>query len=207
MVVTVAALGTVASPVSTQLVGAKTGLFASLFSANAYLVKAPHRLLRPCSDVQSVSAHMDARGRRAVLSFLPGAPVGQLVARTPKPLPSRQRSLACRRRGVVDHCRLVPPCAHVFRQPESYHQQFSFYGSPTRAWEFGAGALLALLGLADTHGATCMHRCSARLASLQSASGAFAIHDPGGFPVMSSAAAGVRCLRPARGRHGRWWRC
>ena len=29
----------------------------------------------------------------------------------------------------------------------SHQQQLSFYGSPTRAWEFGSGAVLALLGL------------------------------------------------------------
>ncbi len=37
MVATIAVLGTLASPVTTQEVGATTGMFASVFSANAYL--------------------------------------------------------------------------------------------------------------------------------------------------------------------------
>ena len=41
LVVAVAALGTVASPVAAQHVGAMTGLFASVFSANVYLTTVP----------------------------------------------------------------------------------------------------------------------------------------------------------------------
>ena len=147
-------------------------------------LRAPHRLLRPCGDAQSVPAPVDARGRGAVLPLLPGAPAGGLVGRTPA---ASRRSLVCGGRGLPHKRRLVPPRRSSFSGSGSQtHQQLAFFGSPTRAWEFGAGALLALLvpWLARIPRPVAQTLGVAGLAAIGVA--AFSIHDPGGFPVMAT---------------------
>ncbi len=66
------------------------------------------------------------------------------------------------------------------------HQQLAFFGSPTRAWEFGAGALLALLVPLLARMPRSAAQTLGGLGLVAIGVAAFSIHDPGGFPVVAT---------------------
>jgi peptidoglycan/LPS O-acetylase OafA/YrhL len=186
MVVTIAALGTIASPVPSQRVGAETGVFASLFSANAYLFKVHtgyfdlDATLNPFLHTWTLAVEEQ---------FYVFFPTLLLVSWW---LGRRGRLLRGRSRWAAVVAVSVTIAVSFFLalklsgglSPQKQH--FAFYGSPTRAWEFGAGALLALL-------APWLARVPERLAQGSGAlgiaaigAGAFAIHGGTTFPVMAT---------------------
>ncbi len=138
MVTVVAVLGTLASPAVTQRIGAVTGIFASLFSANIYLGRLP-------SGYFDVSATLNPFLNTWTLGveeqFYLFFPLLLLVSWK-----------VWRRAGAVIAVAAVSllsiGLAHALAGQViggANAPRLAFFGSPSRAWEFGAGALLALL--------------------------------------------------------------
>jgi peptidoglycan/LPS O-acetylase OafA/YrhL len=136
----VALFGTLASPIAAQRVGGLTGVWASIFAANAYL----YHLGTGYFDV---NASLDPLLHTWTLAveeqFYLVFPVLLLVG-------WRLR----RRAGAVLLVALASAGSFylALRFSQAYGlagiahpERFAFYGSPTRAWEFGAGSLLALV--------------------------------------------------------------
>ena len=142
MVTSVAVLGTLASPLATQRTGALTGIAASVFAANVYLYQLP-------TGYFDVSATLDpllhtwtlAVEEQFYLVFPALLILGWAC--------TRGRSERGRRLGTAAIVAAVSVVSYVLAvklaggwapggldSPES----FGFYGSPTRAWEFGLGS-------------------------------------------------------------------
>jgi len=145
LVTVVALLGTLASPLATQRTGALTGIAASVFAANVYLYQLP-------TGYFDVSANLDPLLHTWTLAveeqFYLVFPALLLLGWA-----GRRRSERARRCGAVALVALVSVGSYLLAvelaggralggidSPES----FAFYSSPTRAWEFGLGALVAL---------------------------------------------------------------
>ena len=139
LLVAVALVGTLASPIASQRVGGLTGVWASIFAANAYLYNLG-------TGYFDLNASLDP-----LLHTWTLAVEEQFYLVFPALL-----LLGWRLRGRVGATLLVAlasGCSFylALRFSQAYGlaviahpQRFAFYGSPTRAWEFGAGSLLAL---------------------------------------------------------------
>ncbi len=139
LLLAVAVLGTLASPIAAQRVGGLTGIWASIFAANAYL----YHLGTGYFDVNA--------GLDPLLHTWTLAVEEQFYLVFPALLLLGWRLR--RRAGAVMLVALASGCSFylALRFSEAYGlagithpQRFAFYGSPTRTWEFGAGSLLAL---------------------------------------------------------------
>lgn len=144
----VSLIGVLASPIAGQRVGAGTGLAASFFVANFYAY-------RQAADYFGVSAALNPLLHTWTLGveeqFYVFFPALLVVAwRVARRRPRRGGGIAA---GAV----LVVSATSFFLSLEfsrgrfpgiaTWPQQFAFYSSPTRAWEFGVGALLSLVAL------------------------------------------------------------
>jgi peptidoglycan/LPS O-acetylase OafA/YrhL len=137
MLVAVAAVGTFAAPIDGQRTGALTGLWASFFAANLFLFRVGTGYFDPGAGVDPLLHTWTLaveeqfylvfplllvlgwrlRGRRGAAALVGALSVVSLV------------SAGLLAGGADDLSRWG---------------RFAFYGSPTRAWEFGAGALACL---------------------------------------------------------------
>ncbi len=179
MVTVVAALGTLASPLATQRTGALTGVAASVFAANVYLYQLP-------TGYFDVSATLDP-----LLHTWTLAVEEQFYLVFPALLIAGWAARRARRLGAAVIVAAVSAVSFVLAvefaggwalggldSPES----FGFYSSPTRAWEFGLGALVALA-------APWLARMPARSAAVAGGAGlgaialtAFAVRESSGDP-------------------------
>jgi peptidoglycan/LPS O-acetylase OafA/YrhL len=184
MVVTIASLGTLASPVGGQDVGARTGVFASVFSANIYLFRIPTGYFDPVASLNPFLHLWTLAVEEQFYVFFP------TLLLTSWWLGRRSRFVrASGRRAAIVAVSVATGISFLLALDLSgslnnRHQQFAFYGSPTRAWEFGAGALLALLvpWLARMPQPVAQALGALGLAAI--GAGAFAIQDAGGFQVV-----------------------
>lgn len=144
---TVAVVGVLANPAASQRLAAMTGLFASVFSANVYLdfVSQGYFAISTALDPFLHTWTLGVEEQFYVL-FPALLALSWLVA-----LGSRTRMRIVIAAAVVLLVS-VASLALAFRLSGgpigggvTARQRFSFYGSPTRAWEFGAGAVVALL--------------------------------------------------------------
>jgi len=201
MLIAVAVIGVLASPRGSQVVGAHTGIAASLFAANVYL----SRLGTGYFDIGT--------GFDPLLHTWTLGVEEQFYVVFPTLLFVCWK-LAKRGKRVVVFVAIASVSAASFGTAlalggsgaSSADQQFAFYGSPTRAWEFGVGALLALAGMrvASLSSVTLGLLGLAGLALVGTA--AFVIHGTSGFigwpmllPVAGALAlltAGVRERAP-----------
>jgi peptidoglycan/LPS O-acetylase OafA/YrhL len=149
MVLVVSAIGVLACPAAAERLGALTGAAASVFAANVYLWHVGFGYF-------DVSTSLDP--------FLHTWTLGveeQFYLVFPALLVAVWWAARRRLRLSVDATRLVAAFVLVLASVVSFvvavklsagilggtlpRQKFAFYGSPTRAWEFGAGAVVALL--------------------------------------------------------------
>jgi peptidoglycan/LPS O-acetylase OafA/YrhL len=141
MLSVVALLGTFASPLSTQRLGALTGIAASVFAANGYLYQVTAGYFAAGSELQPL---LHTWTLAVEEQFYLGFPALLLLG---------WWLLRSRRLGAVGAVTTISALSFVLalnlssgmtlpgiEQPEV----FSFYSAPTRAWEFGLGALVAL---------------------------------------------------------------
>jgi peptidoglycan/LPS O-acetylase OafA/YrhL len=183
MVATIALLGTLASPVTTQEVGATTGMFASVFSANAYLFEHHIGYFDPAATLNPFLHLWTLAVEEQFYLFFPALLLlGWWVGGRLRRGALWSAVIAVAVTTVVSFYLAL----ELAGSGDQTHQQLAFFGSPTRAWEFGAGALLALLvpflarmprSAAQTLGA---------LGLVAIGVAAFSIEDPGGFPVVAT---------------------
>ena len=125
------------SPFGVAADGGQTGVAALALRGQLVSRHLGTRLLRPQRRARPAAAHLVARGRGAVLPRLPRAAA-------PRPGGSRRPAGARRARRARHGCSFCSRSALVARptgRRRRAPERFAFYASPTRAWEFGAGAL------------------------------------------------------------------
>jgi peptidoglycan/LPS O-acetylase OafA/YrhL len=141
MVIVVAVVGVLASPTGSQVVGAHTGIAASVFAANLYL----YRLGTGYFDLGTTFdplLHTWTLGveEQFYIVFPTLLFVCWWLAR------GRQRVVAFVAIACISVASLGLALILGSGGGSSAGHRFAFYGSPTRAWEFGVGALLAITG-------------------------------------------------------------
>jgi peptidoglycan/LPS O-acetylase OafA/YrhL len=131
MLTAVALLGVVASPLAAQRTAALTGIAASFFAANLYLGQLPTGYFDVASSLDPLLHTWTlAVEEQFYLAF---------------PLLLLLGWLAARRAAAAVLVAAVTGASFALALALS-GSAFGFYGSPARAWEFGAGALVALAG-------------------------------------------------------------
>lgn len=131
MLTVVAVLGTFASPLATQRDGAMTGIAASVFSANAYLYQLADGYFDASAGLQPL---LHTWTLAVEEQFYLGFPVLLLLG-----------WVVLRRRWIGAVGVVAAVSALSFALAVSVPPSFGFYSAPTRAWEFGLGALVALV--------------------------------------------------------------
>jgi peptidoglycan/LPS O-acetylase OafA/YrhL len=145
MVTIVALVGVFLAPVAGVHAGGITGILASLFSANIYLFRngagyfASDEALNPFLHTWTLAVEEQFYilfPTLLVLSWLVGRRYGRY---------SRRKSAALVL-GITTLLSFVMALSLSSGPPGGLlaHQRFAFYSAPTRAWEFGLGALLVL---------------------------------------------------------------
>ena len=137
MLVVFAAVGVLASPVDGQVAGAHTGIAASLFAANLYLY---HLGTGYFDTLTTHDALLHTWTLGVEEQFYVLFPTLLLVSWRLRP----GRRAAVLVMSVVSIASLGLMLALAHRGTGGAVGRFAFYGTPTRAWEFGIGALLAL---------------------------------------------------------------
>ncbi len=175
MVAIVALLGILLAPIDALHIGALTGLASVFFAANAYLY------------LQGADYFVAAVAHDPFLHLWTLAVEEQFYLVFPVILLVGWR--LARRRGATAVIAVVAGMSfllslelsrgHLFAV-QHRPQQFAFYGSPTRAWEFAAGALIALAGTAPVPRPVAEAATAAGLGLV--VLGAFVITSTTGFP-------------------------
>ena len=190
MLVVIAALGIVASPIGAQRTGGLTGIWSALFAANAYVYHLPTGYF----DVSSAFNPLLHTWTLAVEEqFYVVFPTLLLLSwrlgrRRRGHGGSGGRRLPIVTVGIVTAVSFLL-CLDLARDRPLGgvgSHSLAFYSSPTRAWEFGVGALLAL----GSQQAGRLPRAAAQLLALAGVAaivaGAFGIHDAARFPDLSA---------------------
>jgi peptidoglycan/LPS O-acetylase OafA/YrhL len=182
MISVVALLATFANPIGSQRSTALTGIWASGFAANAFL----YRLAAGYFDVSGTLDPLLHTWTLAVEEqFYVVFPTLLFLAWHVARRRTTQRAVALTTiAGVsVASFLLSEALSHGALVGAALRpQQIAFYSSPTRAWEFGAGALLALCA---TESARLPHRFAEAVAAAGAAAvlvGAFSIPGTAAFP-------------------------
>ena len=149
--VSVAVLALLGNAIGTQVMAAQTGLAATLFVANAHLYRAapgyfsPGAEYNPMLHTWSLSVEEQFYLLYPLLLWL----VWRWASRAGEPAVQRARigfGLTALVGGSFVLC-LGLTYGWLHLPGASAPRQFAFYASPTRAWEFGVGALLSWWGV------------------------------------------------------------
>jgi peptidoglycan/LPS O-acetylase OafA/YrhL len=145
MVVVVALVGVAASPIGGVHTAALTGLFASVFAANGYLVQLQASYFGATATANPFLHTWTLAVEEQFYLFFPLLLIGASVAaRRRGSRATRVLAGAAIAAVVVGSLALAARIALAGSSTFEL-QRFLFYGSPTRAWEFGAGAGMVLL--------------------------------------------------------------
>ena len=146
-----AAIAVLANPIGTQITAAFTGIATSLFVANGYLYRsapgyfAPGAEFNPMLHTWSLSVEEQFYFVFPLVLLL-----GWRLAGSSAQSNTRRRTAAIlifAMLGLSFWISCEMSYQHALLPGISAPAQFAFYASPTRAWEFAAGALLALSGV------------------------------------------------------------
>ncbi len=129
LLVVTAALSVLAAPLAAQATGARTGIAASLFAANVYLAQLPTGYFDPAAALDPLLHTWTLAVEEQFYLVFPIVLLAGWRAR--------------RRLGSMSLVAALSVASLVLALVAA-GSAFGFYGSPTRAWEFGAGALVAL---------------------------------------------------------------
>jgi len=148
--ISTAAIAVLANPIGTQITAALTGIATSLFVANGYLYRsapgyfAPGAEFNPMLHTWSLSVEEQFYFVFPLVLLL-----GWRLAGSGAPSNTRRRTAAILIVAMLGLSFWIS-CEMSYQRALlpgiSAPAQFAFYASPTRAWEFAAGALLALTG-------------------------------------------------------------
>ena len=172
LVVGVAVLSILAAPVGVQPLAARTGASASVFLANFYLSTTPAGYFALAADFNPFLHTWSLAVEEQFYLVFPLLLVGawNLGRRN-----NRSRACAVAALGTISLASFALSAAmvrgHAVLPGISAPREFAFYSSFTRAWEFGAGALLAF-------GAIRLRSLSPRLASAAGVLGTVAVVAP-----------------------------
>jgi peptidoglycan/LPS O-acetylase OafA/YrhL len=136
MLVTVAVVGVLATPVSAQRIGALTGEFAALFAANGYIYRLPTGYFDLEANLNPLLHTWTLGVEEQFYVVFPLLLLGgwMLARRRARP-----------RSGSIVVLVVAGASIVSFALAWLLPSKLGFYASPARAWEFGAGALVALL--------------------------------------------------------------
>ncbi len=196
----VALLGTFASPLATQRLGAETGIAASVFAANGYLYQATDGYFDVSSELQPLLHTWTlAVEEQFYLAFPLLLLLGWWLLR------SRRLGAALAVAAVSGASLVLALMLSSGSTFPGVHspETFSFYSAPTRAWEFGFGALVALaapwLGRLSAHAASILGVAGLAAIGLAAFAVAEAPGDPRGLllPVVGTCAVLLAGRGPA----------
>ena len=206
MVTVVALAGVLLSPVAGDHEGGITGILASAFSANVYLLRegtgyfASDQALNPFLHTWTLAVE------EQFYVFFPAVLIlSWALARRGRRKSHRLSA------GLV--IALVSLLSFVFSLRLSSgppagltaQERFAFYGSPTRAWEFGLGALLVLATPFLVRLPSVVGLAAGVIGLSAILLGAIAIHGTSGYPgVAALVPAGGACAVLAAGTIGTW---
>jgi len=166
--VSVALLGIFFNPIGTQVTTAMSGIATSLFVVNGYLYRAAPGYFSPAAELNPMLHTWSLSVEEQFYFVFP------LLLALGWGWMSKSASPVVRRFGLAALIGLLLGLSFGLSCAMSYGQavlpgvsapaQFAFYASPTRAWEFASGALLAL-------GQGRLNRLSAPMALAASAAG------------------------------------
>jgi peptidoglycan/LPS O-acetylase OafA/YrhL len=143
------ALAIFASPFGAQKTAAATGAAASLFLANAYLYRASPGYFDLGADLNPLLHTWSLAVEEQFYAVFPTLLLVSWIATRRKETSSARRRSAIVVMTVVTLASFFLSWAMTYGWPVlpriKAPAQFAFYSSPTRAWEFGLGALLALV--------------------------------------------------------------
>lgn len=148
--ISTAAIAVLANPIGTQITAAFTGIATSLFVANGYLYRsapgyfAPGAEFNPMLHTWSLSVEEQFYFVFPLVLLLGWRLAGSSAQPT-----TRRGTIAVlifAMLGLSFWISCEMSYQHALLPGISAPAQFAFYASPTRAWEFAAGALLALSG-------------------------------------------------------------
>src|SRR5580765_4339515 len=202
MIVVVTALGTLATPVGAMHITALTGLFASTFGANVYLSALPQGYFGASTTLDPFLHTWTLAVEEQFYVVVPALLLGAWLLGRSRPFRGASRLTALAAVAALTAASfelavrtLSEPAAAV-----TFADRFGFYGAPARAWEFGGGALLALvfplLRRVPAFAATAAGTCG--LAAVCFAG--FAIHGQASFSAWEALLpVGGACLLMAAG--------
>jgi peptidoglycan/LPS O-acetylase OafA/YrhL len=139
MLTVVAVVGVLASPIELERTGAFTGIAASVFAANVYLFQLSAGYFDAAATLNPLLHTWTlAVEEQFYIVFPTLLVIGWRLSRR------RSRVAASAAIGVISVLSFVLAVVLSSGTTFGSAQRFAFYSSFTRAWEFGAGALLAL---------------------------------------------------------------
>ena len=201
MLAVVAAIGVLASPVDGQVVGADTGIAASLFAANLYLYHLGTGYFDALTTHDPLLHTWTLGVEEQFYVLFP-----TLLLLSWRLRPGRRTAFAVI--SVVSIVSLGAMLAIAHNGSGGALGRFAFYGTPTRAWEFGCGALLALAAVRLTLQRAAAAAVGAGGIALIAAT-AFLVHGTGMYVgwqmllptggAVALIAAGLRGSTPATG--------